>query len=367
MLQIQKYLQIDHAAPLPVTAQIKQQIAWLIVSGKLQAGNRLPPIRELADQLGVHMHTVRFAYQRLEMEGLVRIRRGQGTVVLDDTLKNRIDSPEGKLQSNTIGVLIPGLNPFFLPLLRGIEDASREIPALIFVSNIFDNPLMAETTIHQMIEKNVDGLILVSSGFEWFDANRYRTPVVFVDEPNACTNVIQFDSEGSGYQSTKHLLDHGHECIALITAPLAWPQAQTVFQGYLRALDEASLTVDNEIIVEAQNFSTSGGYWAMKQLLKNKKIQAVFAIADTLAIGALRAIKAHGLQVPEDIVLAGCNDIEFSDMLDPSLTTVSFPTYQAGLQAVESLQVLRSEGISSSLKSLLETTLVIRQSCGCGQ
>ena len=117
MISIHEHLQIDSNASLPIVAQIQQQITWLIASGNLKAGDRLPPIRELAGQLGVHMHTVRFAYQRLESEGLVSTRRGRGTIILEHDGKLLI-SPDRNMQSNTLGVLIPSLNPFYLPLLH---------------------------------------------------------------------------------------------------------------------------------------------------------------------------------------------------------------------------------------------------------
>ena len=365
MISIREHLQIDPNASLPIVAQIQQQITWLIASGNLNAGDRLPPIRELAGQLGVHMHTIRFAYQRLESEGLVSTRRGRGTIILEHDGK-LLTSPDRKMQSNTIGVLIPDLNPFYLPLLRGMEDASRDIPSLLLISDTHDNPLIAETIIQQMITKNVDGLILVSTGYEWIDPNANLPPVIFVDEPNVKQNVIQFDSEGAGYQATKHLIEHGHTDVALITAPLIIPQAQSVYRGYLKALREASLPLVDKWIIEMPDFKPSSGYQGMKTLLETgAHPKAVFAIADILAVGALRAIKAHGLSVPHDIALAGYNDIEFAELLDPPLTTVSIPTYQAGFQAVESLQKLRTGKRLSPPKLILDTELVVRQSCGC--
>ena len=365
MISIHEHLQIDPNASLPIVAQIQQQITWLIASGNLKAGDRLPPIRELAEQLGVHMHTIRFAYQRLESEGLVSTRRGRGTIILEHDGKLLI-SPDRNIPSNTLGVLIPGLNPFYLSLLQGIEDASRAIPALLLIGDTHDNPLIAETIIQQMMAKNVDGLILVSTGYEWFDPNANFPSVVFVDEPNINENVIQFDSEGAGYQATKHLIEHGHTEVALITAPLIFPQAQSVYQGYLKALREVGLHLVEKWVIEVSDFKPSSGYQAIKQLLDDRvHPKAVFAISDNLAVGALRAIKAHSLSVPDDIALVGYNDIEFAELLDPPLTTVSIPTYQAGFRAVEFLQELRDGEQLSPPKLILDTKLVVRQSCGC--
>lgn len=365
MTSIYEALQIDPNAALPIIAQIQRQIGWLITSGKLQPGERLPPIRELAGQLGVHMHTIRFAYQRLEAEGLVSMRQGRGTVVLEGGPR-LLTAPSGSMRSFSIGVLVPGLNPFYLPLLRGIEDACREIPAMVLLSNTQDNPLLAETTLQQMIAKNVDGLILVSTGFDWSPAARNFPPAIFVDEPNVQKNAIQFDAEGAGYQATQHLIEHGHSAIGLIRAPLIFPQTQAVYQGYLKAHREAGLAVNDRWIQEVPGFKAENGYEGMQELLRTgEKPTAVFAIADSLAIGALRAIRAHGLRVPEDIALAGNNDIEFAELVDPPLTTVSFPAYQAGVAAVKSLETLRAGRQLTPSTVSLATHLVIRKSCGC--
>jgi len=367
MISLKDNLQIDSNASLPIVAQIQQQITWLIVSGKLKTGDSLPPIRELAEQLGVHMHTIRFTYQRLESEGLVSIRRGRGTIILEKD-KKLLRHTDRKIQSNTIGVLIPGLNPFYLPLLRGIEDAVRDIPALLLISNTHDNPLIAETTLQQMVAKDVDGLILVSTGFGWAETNADYPPIIFIDEPMVRKHVIQFDSEDAGYQATKHLIDHGHTEIALITPPVIIPQAQSVHRGYLKALEEVGIPPDEKWVIEVPDFKSSSANHAMqKRLDTGETPKAIFAIADNLAVGVLKAIREYGLQVPQDIALVGYNDIEIAGLLDPPLTTVSLPSYQAGVQAVKSLKLLSAGMKISPSQLILETHLVIRQSCGCSE
>src|SRR3972149_1746986 len=97
-------LHIDPQANLPFFAQLRQQITWLIASGDLKPNDRLPTIRELADQLGVHMHTIRQAYHSLEGDGLVETRPSRGTRVKSFDL-NKLFTTESVLPSNTIGAL----------------------------------------------------------------------------------------------------------------------------------------------------------------------------------------------------------------------------------------------------------------------
>jgi len=105
--------------------QLKQQITWLIASGKLKAGDPLPPVQVLAERLGITLHTVRHAYQKLAADGLVESRQGRGThVLLFDPV--RLAQVAGSIRSHTIGVIIPSwTNPFYHALLQGIEEVAE--------------------------------------------------------------------------------------------------------------------------------------------------------------------------------------------------------------------------------------------------
>ena len=117
---------LDPRSGVGIAAQIRTRIAFLIADGELAPGDRLPPVRDLARHLGVNVNTVRSAYTKLDADGLVRTRHGVGTVVL----AAGVESPHTgalPLGVNTVAVLIGGLNPFYLSLLRGIEDVAAEI------------------------------------------------------------------------------------------------------------------------------------------------------------------------------------------------------------------------------------------------
>ena len=116
---------LDPRSPLGVTAQIRSRIALLIADGELSEGDRLPSVRALARQLGVNVNTARSAYAELETDGLVSTRHGVGTTVLQ-VEAGRLLAGHRPLGTNTVGVLIGGLDPFYLALLRGIEDVAAE-------------------------------------------------------------------------------------------------------------------------------------------------------------------------------------------------------------------------------------------------
>ena len=141
---------VDPRSGVGIAAQIRTRIAFLIADGELAPGDRLPPVRDLARQLGVNVNTVRSAYMKLDADGLVRTRHGVGTVVL----ATGVESPHTgalPLGVNTVAVLVGGLNPFYLSLLRGIEDVAAEQGTLVLVTDTRDSPTLAEAMIRRLI------------------------------------------------------------------------------------------------------------------------------------------------------------------------------------------------------------------------
>lgn len=368
-MNIFEQIHVDPKAEIPLVAQLTQQITWLIASGELQQGDKLPPIREFAQVLGIHLHTVRTAYQRLEADMLVSVRPGRGTIVLPFDSKF-ITENRPNLPSFLIGVLIPTPAPVYQPYIEAIYHASRNSRWMPIVCYTGDNPLLTEKYIHQLLAKQVDGFIVTSVGttesFEKVVQIETQPPVVFVDAPHIHQNSILGDHEGAAYQATRHLLNHGHERVALITAPLDWENVIPCYQGYQRALSENGTPLDSNLVIEVPDFMPASGYEGAFELLKrDPPPSAVFIIADGLAIGALQAFNKSGVSVPGDLAMTSYNDIEAAALVTPGLTTASFPAYELGLLAVQRLQDLLTNQDVEEGQVMLESKLIIRQSCGC--
>jgi len=156
-------LSIDPRSDLGIAAQIRARIAFLVADGELAPGERLPSVRDLAAQLSVNVNTIRAAYADLERDGLVRTRHGVGTVVLAAS-PARLPAGVRPLGVNTVAVLIGGLDPFYLALLRGIEDVDAEQGTLVLIVDTRDSPPLAEALLRRLIPRGVDGIIAVSVG-----------------------------------------------------------------------------------------------------------------------------------------------------------------------------------------------------------
>ncbi len=368
-MDISKQIKVDPHADIPLVAQLTQQITWLIASEALHAGEKLPPMRELAQALGIHMHTVRAAYRRLEADLLVSVRPRIGTVVLPFD-PNLIADARPDLPSNLIGVLLPAPVQVYQPFLVGIQEAAsvdRWLPVICYTG---ENPHLTARTIHQLIARQVDGLIVTSTYLtdnllDTLDPER-TPPIVFVDAPQMKHNSILADTQGAAYQSTRHLIEHGHKRIAMISAPLDWENVTPCLRGYQQALAEDGLPYDPDLVVEVPDFDLHSGYQGALEMLQiDPRPTAVFVIADRLALGVMQALRDSGIEIPGEVALASYNDIEGAGLVQPGLTTSTFPAYEMGLLAMQRLKELFSGEPMDDEPVVLETHLVIRQSCGC--
>ena len=359
-------LHIDPQSNLPIFAQLRQQITWLIASGRLKPGDRLPTIRELAEQIGVHMHTVRQAYHSLEDDGLVETRPSRGTRVKPFEL-DKLVTTESASPSHTIGVLIPNIYTFYDPFISGVEEIARRSGYMIIVSITRDSADLTRQSAQQLIAKKVDGIIAASPVADVFRAaSSDGSPIVYVDAPQFPTHTILFDLENAGFLATRHFIEHGHKRIAFITAPLLWPNFLDTYKGYQRALAASNLTIESDSVIETPSFSLEDGYQAGLRLLAlNKPPKAVFVSGDLMAAGVVRALKENGKRIPQDFAVISKDNIELAALMDPALTTVNLPSYQMGVEATNMLMRLVSKKRLDKKRVILESELIVRKSCGC--
>jgi DNA-binding LacI/PurR family transcriptional regulator len=301
----------------------------------------------------------------------VETRRKRGTIVTSADIYH-LAVRASSLPSHTIGVLVPSRNPFYAPYLQGIEDEARKTNDLLFTCyTMFDKGLPDRYT-RQLIAKGVDGIIATSLASEILQAQSgplpaNLPPVVHVDDPLQKKNSIVIDNEGAANSVTEHLIKkHRYRRIGLITCPIAWQNVRDCYDGYRRALSEAGIEFDESLVVEVPFFTPDCGYQGAQHLLgMSKPARAIFAVADILAVGAVQAIKESGKRVPDDIAIAGYNNIEVTALMEPPLTTASVPTYQMGVEAMTMLNRLRAGQPIRQTRIVLQTELIIRKSCGC--
>jgi DNA-binding LacI/PurR family transcriptional regulator len=359
-------LRLDPDSGVGIAAQIRARTALLIADGVITPGENLPPVRALARQLGVNVNTVRAAYARLEADGLVKTRHGIGTVVLETDAATAPVSGR-LLGTDTVGVVIAGLHPFYLPLLMGIEEVAAEQGTLVLIADSHDSEALASTMIRRLIARGVDGIVVVSIGGledrEAVAATKQLPPIVYVDQPQRTGHVLLFDGRQAGYLATRHLIDHGHERIGIVTPPLSWPNVREVYAGYVDALD--GRLDSNLLLSEISEFSVDAGRLGLAQLLELPEAPtAVFAVDELLALGVLREARARGIDVPGEIALVGYTDSLALTLVIPALTTVSVPAREIGVRAMHALNGLIGGRTPRPRRVVLDVELVVRDSCG---
>lgn len=353
--------------------QLKHQITWMIINGDLKSGDNLPSLRELAKHLSINLHTVRSAYRLLEIQGLVVSRQGRETRVADVKLENLVQTSESVL-TNTIGVIVASLvNPFYHSFLAGLAEEADKNQSLLFVCDSQDDLSEARRYFARLAVKQVDGIIAVSLCIENTELSnrdmrekRPGLPFVSVDWPGAKGPSILLDLERAGYLATRHLIEHGHRRIGMITFLFDADNVVPVNKGYFQALEEAGLKPESSLVARVHSFDFAAGEDGARYLANlPEPPTAIFAICDLVAAGAMQALKSLGYRIPEDIALVGVDDIPAAQWLDPPLTTISTPSYEMGKSAMQMLQAIIAEKPLPQQQITFPVSLIVRRSCGC--
>ncbi len=366
-------LQVGVNENCSIASQIAEQIRWLIVTNEIKADEVLPPIRTLADHLKINLHTVRAAYRLLEESNLVATRQGLGSVVLHYDPSATVI--ENALPSNTFGIIVPDLqNPFYPSFLSGAGKIASSQNVLMIACDTREQINLGKEFFNMLIAKRVDGILISPMGSrptttDIFDSGEYYDfpiPLVFVDRPNVKGFSVLLDGKCAGRKATTHLIEHGHRKVAMLTGKLSIPTLYTVYEGYQKALEENGISYDPQLVIDVGEFSYQAGYQAVLQLIEKKILpSAIFASGDMLAIGAMKALRENAIRIPDDVAIVGYNNIDVSDFVCPSLTSITIPMEKMGEESAKLLISLMKKQDVSKEPIIMPTELVIRESCGC--
>jgi LacI family transcriptional regulator len=271
-------------------------------------------------------------------------------------------------RTHTIGMMIPNCsNPFFAELIRGIEDACFAANFNVILCNSDDDANKQRKYIRVLMEKQVDGMIVFSSGGDNELSElllETGMPQILLDREveQVKADLVELDHEAGAWLATRHLIELGHHRIGCITGPLDLAPARQRLHGYRRALSEASMETNPLWQVEG-GFTSENGYAAMQRLLVlNQRPSAIFVSNDLMAIGALCAATRHGLRVPQDVSVVGFDDIALAAFSSPPLTTVAQPKHQLGSMAANFLMARIADPKLPLRREILQPQLCLRQS-----
>ena len=272
--------------------------------------------------------------------------------------------------SRSIGLIIPDINnPFYPELARGVEDTAKKYGHSILLCNNDRNKEKEREYIDILIEKNVDGIILVKPriGIAQLQKIREICPVVAVDAdyvPEGQFDIINVDDDNGMRLAMELLYEYGHRRIAFISGLLESVSSRSRRQAYIDFLTEKSIPVRPEYIAMGA-YNWYSGYTCTVELLRLlTPPTAIFAANDLMAIGAMKAIHERRQKIPLDISVMGYDDIDMASLCTPQLTTIWQPKYEIGVLSVNMLlNHRRSEEIESK-QVTLKTEVRLRESVG---
>ena len=256
-------------------------------------------------------------------------------------------------QSENIALFVKYIsNPFFEKMIVTIQQevASRGYP--LHIQNVDESSDELDFAISESMQRNLCGLIILGGSYSSYTEAKFRQlgiPCVLLTvnsegnvDPSLYSSVT-IDDEREGYRATNYLIEMGHRKIGFLYKDIENAVTPNIlrYRGYVRALEESGIPVDEKLIAPALPSSGMGfrtGFLAMKNLMqKNPDMTAVFAFSDVLAMGAAKAALTAGKQIPEDISIIGFDGIEMAEFYSPALDTVYQPATEMALSAVSLL------------------------------
>lgn len=258
--------------------------------------------------------------------------------------------------------------PFYTRIFLGTEFYAHRNEYYVLLTTIPSNFSDSDPLPRFVLEQNIDGIIIAgkvpTSLIERLcDLN---IPLVFVDylPANRQCSTVQIDNINGGFTAVKHLIELGHEQIGFIAGDIKHPSISDRFTGYKNALEQNNISYsDKNYVIDEDYPNRANGYSAAQKLFeKNKKITALFAANDALAIGAMHFYKDNGLVIPDDISIIGFDDVEADLMINPPLSTIRVPKIELGTEAMQLMVNMLKNKNSMDKKILVPVELIVRES-----
>ena len=373
-------IKLEHNSYISLHVQIHNQLRQQIISRRWKNGERIPTEAQLSRHLDISRTTVRIALQRAEVEGLIKRTAGRGTFVTYQPLENT--------SSRLIGYVTRSFNNEVHRI--GLNGAETELRSAGY-RLIFSNATTSDdevSILEQLLEDNIEGAILYphaeSTPAQKEILNRYTAhniPVVFLDRVvnGIDLDYVSSDNLTGGYSVVKHLIELGHQHIVFLQPNIrGLIPIDERYKGYCNALEEHGLP-----IYDPWYINSSDGYEFIETDIFNAALEekstliedvieclnksnprptAIFSVNDSLALITLLAVQKKGLKVPDDISIAGFDDISLASYMSVPLTTVAQNAYELGRVSAQ-LLVERLEGNQSPpIRHMVPTRLQVRMS-----
>lgn len=271
----------------------------------------------------------------------------------------------------TIGVALSLVSTLYSQeLIAGVEEEAQRQGMQLLLSDTRDDPEREERVVANLLAHHVQGVIISpTAGWERGALrllNEHSMPFVVVDRvQDLRVDQVGVENESGSASVVEHLLATGHERVAIIAGRPGLATTSERIAGYRLAHRRRGLEVDERYIVHGDSIE-QGGRRAMSALLAlPERPTGVFIGNDSMTIGALRALRAAGLRLPEEMAVVCFDDFPWADVFEPRLTTVAQPSFAIGARAVQMLTRRLADPGAPAQTLRLSGEITHRDSCGC--
>ena len=329
-------------------------------------------LKDIARETGVHVSTVSRALDPNFRHLLTSEVVGRVTAAADalDYRPNRIALGLRTKRSMTVGIIIPDIaNSMFPPIVRGIECVLEPLGYASIIVNTDNAPERENRLVDVLSERGVDGIVHAASLRSDEKLSRIESsgvPVVALNRSTGISSIPEIvHDESYGIElAMRHLHDFGHRRIAFISGPPTLSTGLTRLESFKLNCDRLRIPAESPMIIIAERFDESEGKRCAEELCRSgHPFSAVLCANDLLALGAIGALKKHGLHCPDDVSVTGFNDMPALEFASPRLTTIRVRKFEAGRRAAEIL-ASRMEDPNKPVpdRTVLPIKLIVRSS-----
>jgi GntR family transcriptional regulator, arabinose operon transcriptional repressor len=359
-------------SPTPKYRQVYEELHSAIMTGSLQRGDRLLSESELGKRYNTSRITIAKAVHELQLQGLVSRRPGSGTHVLAPTTS----------RGHVFGLLIPdlGRTEIFEPICHGMMRSPLAKPHSLLwghsVGDVAQKEKEAEHLCHKYIAQKVSGVFFAPLEFtpEKDAVNRRITSafdragiqIVLLDRcytaypMRSKYDLVGIDNRRAGFVITQHLLLHGSKRVAFVAKPLSASTVVGRIAGYREALFAHGIHLQQDLVCRGDPEDPH----FIQRLLKQCRPDAIVCANDVTAIKVMEGLASYGVRVPEEIRIAGVDDVKYASLLPVPLTTQHQNCAEIGAMAIATMLQRLERPDQPTRDILLQTKTVIRRSCG---
>lgn len=303
-------------------------------------------IKDIAKKVGVSTSTVSRAlndHKNISEKTKRKVRKAAEEMNFQ---KNSWASALRTKKTRIVGVIVPSLtNPFFARAISGVQNIANENGCRVVICQSNESLEMEIAQLNTLAASGAEGILLSVTaetvGSEHIESiEKQGIPVVFFDRAldNHHADKVEADDFGAGRMATKHLIDRGCKHIVHLEGPPSLRNSRNRKEGYLAALRENNLPIDESLIISTGYESDQFDEQIIEKIINaSQKVDGIFAVSDPIAATALVKLKKRGIRVPEDIKIIGFGNDPIGELIEPNLSTITQMPLEMGVEAINLL------------------------------